>query len=203
MSIWLPIGNNSKQVQYLKEKTSKWADNIKAGHLTPTEAYLAAITTIWKTKTIEYPLTTLNLSREELKTITWPVYKAAFKKMGVHQCIAATVRDGPRRLLGLGFTNPFHTQGVRRLRTLLEQLWHDTPSGYLLRTNVEALIMELGIFGSFFDQDKVEALTWANTSHAWLLATLRYGHTEKITLSLPFAWMEPIRTADESIMLSF
>ena len=77
------ISNDSKQVQYLKEKTSKWGDIIRAGHLSPTEAYLMAITTIWKT--IEYPLATLNLSQAELKTITWPVYKASYKKMGVHQ----------------------------------------------------------------------------------------------------------------------
>ena len=53
-----PNGNNSKQVQYLKDKTSKWGDKVRAGHLSPTKAYLAAITTMWNT--IEYLLATLS-----------------------------------------------------------------------------------------------------------------------------------------------
>ena len=188
-------------MKYLKGKTTQWAAHISSGCLTQTDAYLAAISTIWKT--IEYPLAALNLSMAELKTITWPVYQAAFKKMGVHHCVSGLIRDGPRRFLGLRFTSPFHTQGVRRLLTMVEHQWHNTPTGHLVNTNVESLIMELGIFSSLFDSDKSAALSWTTTPHTWLHAAITYAHEHDILIDLPFQWLKPIRQRDQSLMWGF
>ena len=115
----------------------------------------------------------------------------------MHLCISHIVRNRPRWLLGQGFSNPFHTQGLRRLLTIIEQLWHDAPSGYLLRTNIEALVVELRTFGLIFDSDTATASKWVNTSHAWLVAALKYRHAHRIVLSLSFRWLQPIRTNDE------
>ena len=196
-----PDGNNAKQVAYMRDKTSIWGSNIRAGNLTQTQTYLATISTIMKT--IEYPLVALDLSQEEVNSIIWPALKPALKKMGLHPCTAKVVRYGPKTYLGAGLNNPFETQGVRRILAIMEQLWHKTPTGDLLLTNIEALTLELGIFGSIFSPSASLALTWACTPHAWLIATIAYAIDKDIGLDLNLQWLAPARAGDVSLMSSF
>ncbi len=73
-----PDGNSTKQVEYIRGKTLVWGANIIAGNLTQMQTYLVTISTMMKT--IECPLVNLDLSPDEVKSITWPAFKPALKK---------------------------------------------------------------------------------------------------------------------------
>jgi hypothetical protein len=165
-----PNGNNARQVNYMKGKTTEWANNIRRGNLTQTQTYIATVSTIWKT--VEYPLTALDLTVNEIKSTIWPIHKVALKKMGIHPCISSSIREGPRRLLGVGLSNPFNTQGVRRILATMEHLWHMTPTGDLLLLNLEDLMVELGVFGSLFAKENRVSLKWALTPNAWIRSVI-------------------------------
>ena len=61
-----PNGNNARQVHYMRGKTTEWVNNIRRGNLTQTQTYIATVSTIWKT--VEYPLTALDLTVNEIKS---------------------------------------------------------------------------------------------------------------------------------------
>ncbi len=86
-----PGRNNAKQVDYMKSKTSTWGAYIQAGNLTQLQAYITTSSTIWKT--IEYPLLALDLTQDEVKSVTWPALKPALKKMGLHPCTTGIIRQ--------------------------------------------------------------------------------------------------------------
>ena len=85
----------------------------------------------------------------------------------------------------------------------MEQLWHKTPTGDFLLTNIEALTLELGIFGSIFSPSASLALTGACAPHAWLIATIAYAIDKDIGLDLNLQWLAPARAGDVSLMSSF
>ena len=197
-----PDGNNTKQVEYMRGKAAVWGANILAGNLTQTQTYLATVSTIMKT--LEYPLVTLDLSQEELRSITWPALKISLKKMGLHPCTSKIVRHGPKAYLGAGLTDPFDTQGVRRILAIVEQLWHRTPTGDLLITNLEALTLDIGICGSIFTPHAIEAFEWATTPNVWLVAAIKYACDHNFDVAFQeLTWIRPVRQGDVSIMTSF
>ena len=197
-----PNGNNARQVRYMRGKTTEWANNIRRGNLTQTQTYIATVSTIWKT--VEYPLTALDLTVNEIKSTIWPIHKVALKKMGIHPCISSSIREGPRRLLGVGLSNPFNTQGVRRILAIMEHLWHKTPTGDLLLLNLEDLMVELGVFGSLFSIENRASLKWALTPNAWIRSVITYAHDNDISLDTPhLQTVQPSRRDDRSLMLGF
>ena len=196
-----PDGNNAKQVEYMRGKASVWGSHIQAGNLTQIQSYIATSSTIWKT--LEYPLLALDLTRDELKTITWPALKPSLKKMGLHPCTAAVIRHGHRKYLGAGLTDPFHTQGTRRILALMEQLWHGTPTAQLLLTNLEALALEIGMYGSMFDLPSQAPFRWATSPKSWLIAVLKFAIDNQIHLNLTLHWLKPSRLNDVALMDSF
>jgi hypothetical protein len=63
---------------YLREKTDKWADQVRTGHHKKQDAWLCLQTTIMRT--IEYALPTTTLSRKQLDYIMAPVTDAGLSK---------------------------------------------------------------------------------------------------------------------------
>ena len=145
----------------------------------------------------------LALSKKEIKSAVWPALKVCLKKMGLHPCIAAEICHGPRKYLGVGLTGPFETQGTRRLIGMMEQIWHDTPTGKLLVSNLELLTVELGVFGHLFDQSNCKALSWAITPNAWVIASLLFAFDRTIFVDIHLDCLSPARHHDQSLMTAF
>ena len=93
-------------------------------------------------------------------------------------------------------TDPFDTQGVRRILAIVEQLWHRTPTGDLLITNLEALTLEIGICGSIFTPHAIEAFEWATTPNVWLVAAIKYAIDHNFDVAVQLAWIRPARLGD-------
>ena len=74
LGVWLvPSSNKSKIIQELKKATVAWGAKARAGHLSQSEAWAALHTTI--SAKVKYPLPACTLTKEEYKSIMWPVLK--------------------------------------------------------------------------------------------------------------------------------
>jgi hypothetical protein len=118
-----PTGNMKEELEYLKSKTTKWAERIKTAHLTHIEAWTALKTTIFKT--IEYALPATLLSEKEMKAIVSPALNIGLSKAGICQKIARHIIYSPEKYQGFGLKDPYVTQGIKKLQLLF------TPSNIL------------------------------------------------------------------------
>ena len=70
-------GNNDEQVEELREKGEKWADQVRSGYMNRYEAWLSLTTTIMKS--IEYPLPALTLAHFQVTRRGRPVWTPAWR----------------------------------------------------------------------------------------------------------------------------
>ena len=73
-----PEVNHEEAASQLYKKSKEWRDNIKAGHLSRDNAWLAIQSTIMKT--LEYPLPALMLSKQQCTKIMTPVLEGSLAK---------------------------------------------------------------------------------------------------------------------------
>ena len=77
-----PDGNNKKQVEYMKDKTTEWCNKIKSPYMSVQAMYVALFITIFAT--LKYPLVALTLTMKECEKIMIPVYQTALPRIGVN-----------------------------------------------------------------------------------------------------------------------
>ncbi len=195
-----PNGNKTEEIKYLREKTTKWADMIRSGHLGPVETWVALSTGIWKS--ILYPMAATNLSDSEIRSITAPIIDVALPRMLVNRNVALPIRYGPAKLGGgIGLPNPFLDQGIKKIAYIVEHLWKRTPTGLILHKNISSLCLEGGFFGNPFEQDP-SPLRWMSSKSSWIANAWDFAHQHKITISnLPCTFLAPKRISDVSIMM--
>ncbi|MEM7237027.1 MAG: hypothetical protein AAF501_04290, partial [Pseudomonadota bacterium] len=74
-------GNFARQTQKLAEKAQIFADLMRTGRLSPTEAHIALNSTIMKT--LEYPMEAISLTKKQWDGIMKPMRHAILPKMTV------------------------------------------------------------------------------------------------------------------------
>jgi hypothetical protein len=68
--LFSPTGDMSDEINYLRDKATKWAEKIRKSHLSHYEAWTALRTTIFKT--IQYALPSTTLTKSEMRQIISP-----------------------------------------------------------------------------------------------------------------------------------
>ena len=168
-----PNGDNTSQVQLLKEKTKKMGELIRVGSLTHNEAWIALQT--MAIKTVEYPLPASTFTKEEIQSIIWPILKHYLPKSGINRNISRDVLFGPIRLGGLGVHDPFVTQGINHITDMIDHLWNNTLTGKLIQHSIEQLRIEIGSNCNIFEEkiNKYEhiLLTKSWIRHTWKFMT--------------------------------
>lgn len=150
--ILAPDGNNRDAISHMRKKATKWAALIQTGHLQPTDVHLATESRIMKS--LEYPLLALTLTEKECSHIMAPVLDACLSKSHVCRKYPRALTYGPVEEMGLGFHSLYTLQGVAQLSALIQYLPQTSEiTGHLLRSNIEAAKIELGIGGNFFNYD--------------------------------------------------
>ena len=103
----------------MKKATVAWGAKARGGHPSQSEAWAALHTTI--SAKVKYPLPTCTLTKEECKSIMWPVLKGGLPKCEISTNRARKNRDGPVTSGGGGMLALFHYQGTSRTAMIVEQ----------------------------------------------------------------------------------
>jgi hypothetical protein len=143
-----PDGNNSAAKQALTEKALLWSEYIHKGHLSASDVMTAMDTTI--TPSLHYPLAALTLTEKECTSIMAPILDVALPHSQVCRTFPRAVVYGPKAMMGLGKTDLYLQQGASQIAMLQQYLHTDTITGELLRANIEAIKIHVGIGQNLF-----------------------------------------------------
>ena len=193
-----PDGDESTQLAYLSEKAQKWMEFIRVGGLDWTSCWIALKTTIWKS--LEYPLPATTFTKDELSSITGPLYKTVLPRCGYASSFPRDVLHGPKELQGLGLDNLYDKQYIRHVKDILDYCHRNSTSDEILRLAIESAKLEAGIGGPLFQsQYKVD---YFNTTNSWVAATHNYCIENRISFDEKCGNLHKRRHRDHFIMES-
>jgi hypothetical protein len=166
-------GNQKAQTTAPWEKSNLWADKIRAGRFTHTEAwYLLQFCVM---KTLEYPLMATSLSKEQCKTIIKPIRAAALPASEINRHLSLTIVHGPKQYQGVGILDLWTVQGIVKLWLALQHGDAPTITGNQLRASMELHTLEIGLPGQLLQQDfqtyqQMATISWLKHSWEFLFA---------------------------------
>ena len=192
-----PDGNNNAAKAALLKKSKFWSELIHKGHLTATDVIRAMDTTIMQS--LKYPLPALTLTEAECKSIMAPILDVALPQSHICRTFPRAAVYGPKSLMGLGKTDLYVRQGTTQIAILQQYLQTNTITGELLRANIEAVKMHLGMRDNIFNLDYKRLHQLAPSSlikHIWQFCNKNNIHIEETTTTN----MIPRRENDKFIM---
>ena len=199
LGVWFtPNGNNAKIVSELKTIALQWGARIRLGNPSPAEAWQALTCTI--TPKLKYPLPACTLSEEECKSILFPAIRAALPKSRICSMLPGAVRDCPQNYGGLGISSLYHYQCTSRISIMAQQIFQQTPTGFLLIQNIEDLTLETGLYGPIWNMP-FDLISKYVSQHSYVYHILKYNAENNISLSIPHETLAPQREGDQPIML--
>ena len=163
-----PDGNNAAAKEALLGKAKLWSELVKKGHLTATDVMRAMDTTI--IQSLQYPLPALTLTEKECTNIMAPILDVTLPHSHICRTYPRAVVYGPKSLMGLGKTELYVKQGVSQIGLIQQYLHTNTMTGELLRANIEAIKMHVGIGKNFFalNYDRLHKLIPTSLmKHVW------------------------------------
>ena len=152
-------------------------------------------------KTIEYPLLTLHLSREQLRKIMSPVLMAALPKAKFNRNFCRKTLFGPGSHLGVGIHQVFTSQVIDHVEGILRHATQESLTGKLIRGSLEAAKVELGLPGPLFENNfKVVGHL---VTDCWIKDTWRELEQEQILIKEHTPSLQLQRAHDQFIMVRF
>lgn len=191
-----PDGNNVAQIQSMRRKTTKWADQVRTRFITRDEAMVSIDRSL--TASLKYPLQTLTLQEHECRHIMAPIVTHGLPRTGVPKSLPTAIRSATRMDGGIGFPDLYKLQGCSRISALMEHLNTTTPTAYILNSLVAAVQLEAGLDYALFSEHTYDVHDWI--SFGWMSETLRFASDNNIILDNVGTALLPQRQHDRAIM---
>lgn len=200
LGIWLaPDGNNKTAVEVMTLTSRQWADRVRAGFLTPNEAWTSFSTTI--SKKLEYPLLALALTKKECHAIERPMVKQLLASSRVSNSFPRAVFNGPMSLNGLGRTGVYHNQGGQHVEALIRHGPSPSVTGDLLRALIERHNLELGLQTSILRANY--RIFHKLATKTWIKNTWEYIHAHDMVVEDDVPTLQLQRVNDQFLMQAF
>jgi hypothetical protein len=130
-------GNNTAEIEKLLDKSKEFAEYIRTGRMTRTDAWYAFNFTIMKT--LEYPMVATTLTEAEWNKVMSPLLAAALPTSGINRKYPVVIVYSPLQFQGLGIIHPFYHQEITHLSSVLRESSMPSITGDLLHANMEQL----------------------------------------------------------------
>ena len=123
-----PDGNIKSQLQHLKAKASKFAENLwTQGLLSHNEAWINMTHTV--RKTLEYPMPATTLTEKEREAVATIVHKVALPKAGFVHSFPLKILHGPTKYQRVGHMRFWHNQELVHVQEFLNEVQLETCLG--------------------------------------------------------------------------
>ena len=192
-----PSGNKKTMLNHLRKEALQWAGKLRLGRTTPKAAWTALHTTI--SAKLKYAMPTSTFTQAECIHIIAPALAAGLQLSGVSRNFPTAARHAPITSGGLHVLDLHVDMGTSRTAALINYSLKNTPTGYLMKMNVEHLILEAGLYGTLWTMDMNKLAKYCTTS-TWIFQTLKFNFDNDIELSLPHEHITPQRLHNKSIM---
>ena len=130
----------------MKDKVRPWLARIQAHKLKKDDMAYALNATIMKQ--IEYMLPATSFTKQQCDALMREILQTVLPKAGFVKSYPRDVLYAPYDQLGLQIQHPYTTQLTAQLHVLTNHGNNDSITGKLLRNNLQALAVELGLPGN-------------------------------------------------------
>ena len=189
-------GNWKDEIQYLTDKSKKWAEQVRTGHIQRHDAWLAFRSTI--RKSLDYCLPATFFSKKELYKIHSAALNRGLSATGIVRTLDRSICYGPLQFQGLGIHDPYVQQGIEHIKMILRHGHTDDIPGKLLTFTIEGTQLEAGLTGNLFDYDFHKYGELATTS--WIKATWRFVWEYNISLNIQPTLFPLLRHRDKPLI---
>jgi len=132
-----PDGNNSEELQYLRDIAKSWHTLMSRAKVTHAAAEFGLRQVILRK--LEYPLMATTFTHAECNTIMSPILTAGLPAAGITRTFPRAIVHGPWQWGGLNIPNLFTEQITKHIHTMLKFGGNSTDmTGVLLQATCEA-----------------------------------------------------------------
>ena len=129
-----------------------------------------------------------------------PAITIACQKAGYSARLRCSLRQTSSDYFGAGAIDLFRRSGAYKISALILHSWKVSPTTSLIKMNIEAFVLEAGLFGNIWKHSTLKkALRWCS-SHSWLYHTSKFMIENYIEISTPHEELKPKRVGDKAIM---
>ena len=90
--------------------------------------------------------------------------------------------------------------GTQRVTKIIDHIQRETPTGKIILTCIEDLILDIGLYGPWWDMP-FKLYSKYVQKHSWVFACIKYIHDNNIQLSIIHNYLQAGRSGDQPIML--
>ena len=197
LGVWQATdGNETKQTEVMKEKSEKWARNVKRSFLSRADIAFGIKTSLYPSLTFGLLATTLteNQAADTFK----PIRAHALSNMGYNKHIPKIVVHGPEKYGGIGIKDIYSIQGIEHVKILLEEGGGTSPTSQLLDITIHGHILEIGRSGNLFNMSYEEV--GHRMTESWVKNTLKFINQSEIEIETKQHELQLWRQHDQLIM---
>ena len=194
-----PNGSHSTQIEYLKTKTTTWANKIRTHNISPHNALLSLHTTIMST--LKYPAPALSLTRHDWHQITKPILQSGLQAAGICSKFPKPLRHGTTKNLGLHIPCMYLTQGILKIMKYMSFISSPSILGQMLRLCEQNIKLELGLSGNLYTTPY--ATTHFLTTTSWIKQLWKFTSEHNILLQDHSPNLKPATNTDKTLMEIF
>ena len=201
LGVWsAPDGSMQAQLSYLWDKVHQWVEKVRVRHLPHHLVWLSMRTGIFKT--LEYPLAATTFTPLQCRELCAPLLRVGLSRSHIVRSMPRDVVYGPSAYGGFNLPNLYVEQGLAHLRTFLQfGRSRRYITGFLLRSSVEFLQLEIGILDNPFHQDP--AIWSASAAPTWCTSLWQFCSAHHIALPSITTPFPLLRSGDRPLMRAF
>ena len=129
-----------------------------------------------------------------------PAIKIACQKSGFSACLRKSFRQTSSEFFGAGAIDLFRKSGAIKISALLLHSWKASPTMSLMKMNIEAFVLEAGLYGNIWNHNSLrKALRWCS-SHSWIYHVAKFMIQYSIEISPSHDELGPGGRGDKAIM---
>jgi hypothetical protein len=178
-----PLCDDIEQVIYLRSQANRIANLIITSNLSSWETFIA-YRYCW-IPSVTYLLPTTTMSDADLHSIQTQATGSFLLKMGFNRKYPRVVCFGPLEFGGLTFRDLFTEQGILRIKSLMEHIYHNTETGQMILIALQSLQMEAGISAHLLT-DPTPHLVYIEP--CWISAIRSFMASHQLSMEFKNSW---------------
>jgi hypothetical protein len=193
-----PDGSTGSQAAKMRHMADTWATEMRKGNLSKSEAWIALISTFWRS--LSYPIPALNLTKDQCEKIMAPALVYVLPALGICHMFPRDLVFTSERYFGLGIPHLYTMQEIYQLLDVLNHTATLSITGSLYQATLELLVIELG------STEDLHKLPFPDlhrlTTNSLIKSTWEFLYHNELTLRHNIHFPQP-RERDIEIMTAF
>ena len=190
-------GNDKDEYEFRLQQAKDWRDRLRAGHLDKHLSWLNLKTTIMKQ--LEYPLPVTTFTKQQCDKIMGIVLETGLSHSGINHHAPRKLVHGTLKFHGWDIPDLYVSQGIAHISVLLNFGYSlRDPTGQLLRSSAQHMLLELGTGQKLFEHD----YTRLNhvVTHSWMRHTWQFFHVYNLQLDSDLPTLKLLCRGDRFLM---